>query len=55
MLEEGALKHWQAEFFYLRIEPLTFREFVELKGHDIPIENLHLAGNILKPLFYEYI
>ena len=42
-------------FFKIRIDPLTFKDFLKLKGYNISFDKLQLSGEILKPLFFEYL
>ena len=41
--------------FKLKIDPISFRDFLHLKGYEISFDKLKLAGETLKPLFFEYL
>ncbi len=41
--------------YRIRIEPLSFREFLKLRGYDIPFDRLLYSLDTLRPLFLDYI
>ena len=51
----GSTETLAGRIFRIKIEPLSFHEFVALKGRTVAFENLQFANDILRPLFTEYI
>jgi predicted AAA+ superfamily ATPase len=51
----GSTETLAGRIFRIKIEPLSFIEFVAIKGKKVAFEKVQFARNILHPLFSEYI
>lgn len=54
-LEEEAIKNLAGRYFLINISPLSFREFLELKGKRNIIENYKLYSREIKKEFFSYL
>ena len=54
-LEEDAIKNLAGRYFLININPLSFKEFLELKGREKIIENYELYARELKKEFFSYL
>ena len=54
-LEEEAIKSLAGRYFLINISPLSFREFLELKGKKNIIENYKLYSREIKKEFFSYL
>src|SRR3989344_1178016 len=54
-LEEEAIKNLAGRYFLININPLNFREFLELKGKKKIIENYKLYEKEIKKEFFSYL
>ncbi len=52
---KGSTETLAGRIFRIKIDPLTFHEFVALKGRTVAFEKMQFAHDILRPLFTEYI
>jgi hypothetical protein len=52
---KGSTETLAGRIFRIKIDPLSFHEFVVLKGRTVTFEKLQFASDILRPLFTEYI
>ena len=51
----GSTETLAGRIFLIKIDPLSFHEFVALKGRTVTFEKLQFASDILRPLFAEYV
>lgn len=54
-LEEEAIKNLAGRYFLINISPLSFKEFLELKGREKIIENYGLYLREIKKEFFSYL
>ena len=54
-LEEDAIKNLAGRYFLININPLSFKEFLELKGREKIIENYKLYSREIKKEFFSYL
>ncbi len=54
-LEEDAIKNLAGRYFLININPLSFKEFLELKGREKIIENYGLYSREIKKEFFSYL
>ncbi len=54
-LEEEAIKNLAGRYFLINITPLSFKEFLELKGREKIIENYKLYSREIKKEFFSYL
>lgn len=54
-LEEEAIKNLAGRYFLININPLSFKEFLELKGREKIIENSGLYSKEIKKEFFSYL
>ena len=52
---KGSTETLAGRIIRIKIDPLSFHEFVALKGRTVAFEKLQFASYILRPLFAEYI
>ncbi len=54
-LEEEAIKNLAGRYFLININPLSFKEFLELRGKEKIIENYKLYSREIKKEFFYYL
>ncbi|MGC8609505.1 MAG: ATP-binding protein, partial [Thermoplasmata archaeon] len=52
---KGSTETLAGRIFRLKVDPLSFHEFVAIRGHDVSYEKIRFAQDMLRPLFFEYI
>jgi predicted AAA+ superfamily ATPase len=55
LLSKKALEYLAGRFFEIQLKPLTFKEFLEMKGFEIKEGNLELYQRKALPLFLDYL
>jgi predicted AAA+ superfamily ATPase len=55
LLSKKAIEYLAGRFFEIQLKPLTFKEFLEMKGLNIKKENLELYQRKALPLFMDYL
>jgi predicted AAA+ superfamily ATPase len=55
LLSKKAIEYLAGRFFEIRLKPLTFKEFLEMKGVEIKKEDLELYQRKALPLFLDYL
>jgi predicted AAA+ superfamily ATPase len=55
LLSRKALEYLAGRFFEVQLKPLTFKEFLEMKGLEVKGESIELYQRRVLPLFFDYL